>query len=450
MNKYTLHNNIMILSIVFILLVSTLMYPIAANPGNDPGNNNGNSENNMNSPSQEPNGQGSQNEDSGNNNQGSESGNEGYTQVGNGNVNQSQGEEDGKGNSHEGDDDTNQDGQGNQNQEQNQHQKRNGDNDGDNISDDKERYHYRKMTMIQGENQTRIHSEWQQDNKQDFFEIFFTIKNGPKILFEYMSSSNTSNNNLSFEILFKNLFEYFDDNDNGRYDQNDTILESYSLINTSFNEINYSKIISDDGEPVSVIQTSTIDNIFTIVIYVSGNYSQIQNQILSPSEIKIDFIITNFEFSENNSFLSFETELQTIHTIDMNSDSFDEKQGYGKNEQEINISSINHNGFFSWIETAIIDNNTHKVNVTMISSIEQTLTDEGKEILKTNTIYFCYPQGKNIVHDPKIGIASVSFNAFTPIVIQTVFSSNNILVYLGVCIIASFLFIGTIFARKRI
>ncbi len=432
MNKYTLYKNIMILSIVSTLLLSAFMYPIAANPGNGPGNDNGNTNNSMNSPSQEPNGQGSQNEDPGYNNQDSESGT--------GSKNQNQGENDDKGQNQ---------GEENQNQEQNQQQKRKGDSDGDGINDDKEQYHYRKMTMIQEKNQTIISSEWQQDDKHDLFEIFFTIESGPRIIFDYISGSNTSNTDLSFEILFKNLFEYLDINNNGRYDQNDTILGTYSLINASFNEINYSHITSDDGEPISMIQTGTTDNIFSIILYVSGNYSQIQNQVLSPSEIKIDFIITNFEFSENNSYLSFETELQTIHTIDMKSETFDEKQGYGKNEQEINISSMHHNGFFSWLETAVIDNNTHEVNVTVISSIEQTLTDEGKEILKTNTIYFCYPQGKSIVHDPKIGVASVSFNAFTSASIQEVISSNNILVFFGICIIASLMFIGTVIVRKR-
>jgi len=426
--------------IVSFLLFSTLIYPVVASTDTDDGNGDGSSNNDMGSSSPDTHGQGSQNSNQGNNNQNSENGEKNQGDEGNGNSNTDPGGNNDPGKQSDGN---------NTNQNQNKQQSRKGDTDGDTVDDQKEKYQYRTMTMTKEQNQTRIHSEWQQESKQDFFEIFFTTENGPKIFFDYIANLNSSTHDLSFDISFNRLIEYFDENYNGRFDENDTTLGSYSLVDANYTNITYELITSEDGESITKIHTRTNDSIFSIIMYVSGNYSQIQNQVISPSEIKIDFIISDYIFSTNDSYLSLETSLNTIHYVEIETETFDEQQGYGNNEHEINISSKDYNGFFSWLETAIIDNVTYGVNVTVISSIEQTITNDGKEILKTSTIYFCYPQGETIVHDPKIGVVSVSYNAFASTILQEVISSNNIFVYIGICMLASILFMGTVFIRKK-
>ena len=450
MKIFTINKRFIILSIVLFFCLSTCFQAIYADPGNGYGNDsgkgagngneesndNGNNDINQNSPGQDGTGnpntdQGTENNDSNNNDNNSQD----STQSNNQNQNTS------------GDQN-----QGNQNQNQNkeQNQKHEGDDDGDNIDDYKERYQHRKTTITCEKNQTRISSEWQQEENHDLIEIFFSTENGLKIVFDYIPRFNTSDNDFNFEIQFKNLIEYIDMDQNGRYDESDSVVGNYSLINSIYSEINYSTIISEDGEKISVIKTSTKDDIFSIIIYVSGNYSQIQNQVVSPSEIKIDFIINNYHFLQENSFLALETEVNTVNSIDMESNTFDEKQGYGKNENELNISSGNQMGFFSWSETVLVDSIIKSVNVTVITSVEQTITDEGKEISKSSIVYFCYPQGESIVHDPKIGVVSKSYDSFMLSFLDEVISTNNIFVLLGIYLVASIIFIGTVYLRKRI
>ena len=107
-------------------------------------------------------------------------------------------------------------------------------------------------------------------------------------------------------------------------------------------------------------------------------------------------------------------------------------------------------GFFSWSETVLVDSIIKSVNVTVITSVEQTITDEGKEISKSSIVYFCYPRGESIIHDPKIGVVSKSYDSFMLSFLDEVISTNNIFVLLGIYLVASIIFIGTVYLRKRI
>jgi len=445
MKLYALKNKIAIIAFISLLLCSTCIVPIHADPENsqdvtEMGNKN------MGDSSSENSGQGQQHGNQGEDNQQSDTGHGNQnTQQDDNNQNNEQNNID-NGEQNEGEE------QQNNEQNQHQHQYRKGDEDGDDVDDQKEQYQKRHMTVEHGKNQTKIRSEWMHNNSHDIFDIDITTENGLNVSFDYgpQNEQSNSHSNFTFIISFTGIIEYDDVNMNGRYDEADTVFSSYDLKSAMFSDLNYSTITSSDGELITRIQTATTDSLFTVILYISGNYSQLQNQTLSPSEMKMDFLITNYSYLENTSSISLETELRTIHTIEIESETFDEKQGFGKQEHEINISSPNVNGFFSWLETALVDGQEVKVNVTVLSSIEQTITEEEKQLSKTSTIYFCYPHGENIVHDPKIGVVSLSFGTYASATVQELISSNNIFVFIGICFLASVLFIGSVFIRKRL
>ena len=337
---------------------------------------------------------------------------------------------------------------GEQNQERNQ--SREGDDDNDDIDDDQERYQQRKMEMEFERNRTRIRSEWGQDDYEDELEILFEIDHGPRLRLDYENNLHSSENELSFDVKIRELIEYRDTNSNGRYDEDDIIVNTYSFKNSNFKNFTYQNQLSDDGENINFVSTQTEDDVFKMNLYFSGNFSEINNQILSPSEVKIDFIINNYPYEEEDTQLALRTMLNTKHETELEIESFDEIQGFSEDESVLDINSLNNGGFFSWAETVIVDGIVKPVNSTINSETKETIRENEKISNKISNIYFSYPRGSNIVHDPKLGIVSISFEAFALQSISNLLNIDNIVSYVGICILASIMFLGVIFIRKRI
>lgn len=340
--------------------------------------------------------------------------------------------------------------QNNEFKKQYRYQKGKQDMDGDFVDDHQERYQHRKMMMTCDKNQTRIRSEWMHENITDAYELLFTNDNGLIIHFHYNPYEKESNKDIDFDVYFNGLIEYLDNNSNGRYDKSDEILTTYSLSNAIYVDLTYSTILSEDNETISVVRTKTIDDQFSIVLYVTGNYSNLQNQVLSPSEVKMDFIIDQYDFTNPSSYLALDVELHSTHSVQIESDTFNEKQGFAQNENELNISSRSNNCFFSWLEYAHIDNEIKKVNVSVYSTSSQTIINESAQFSKITSVYFTYPQGDNIVHDPKIGVMSISYQAYASSLLQSLSEEVSLIVFFGICIAATLLFLGSIYLRKKI
>ncbi len=119
----------------------------------------------------------------------------------------------------------------------------------------------------------------------------------------------------------------------------------------------------------------------------------------------------------------------------------DEEDGRAIDEAEIDILMTDINGFFSWKESAEIDGVTHQVN----SSIHEVTATEQE-------IYLNYPQGDEIIHDPKIGFENLLLVASTGTGTQTtgnivdILADNYLPIIAGVAAIAV---IGVIVVAKR-
>ena len=424
MNKRKI-SSIMIIFIVSLFFISISLLPAIADPGDGKGDGKGDGNGDMDPPTPP---KGPNNDGEGNDN-------------GSGNQNQ-------ENNSNVEDDDPNR--EQNQNNDDKGEQNREGDDDNDDIDDDQERYQQRKMEMEFERNRTRIRSEWDQDEYEDKFEIMFDIDHGPRLKLDYENNLHSSENELSFDLKIRELIEYRDTNRNGRYDEGEIIVNTYSFENSNFKNFTYQNQLSDDGEKINFVSTQTEDDVFKMNLYFSGNFSEINNQILSPSEVKIDFIINNYPYEDEGTQLALRTILDTEHETELETESFDEKQGFSKNESVLDITTLNNGGFFSWAETVIVDGIVKPVNSTITSQTEETIIENEKISTKVSNIYFSYPRGSNIVHDPKLGVVSISFETFALQSISNLVNMDNIVSYVGICILASIMFLGVIVIRKRI
>jgi hypothetical protein len=314
------------------------------------------------------------------------------------------------------------------------------DKDDDQVNDQQEQYEQRMLEIKQSTTEAKIKSSWQRNELKDAFELRFSTEESLSIMLEYNTENTTNDTYLDFEVFLDKIIEYNDTNNNGRYDESDTIISTYDLEHATFENMIYTTETTKENETVYTISTITVDGVFGIILHVNGNFTKTESGVQTPTEVKIDFII-NYNYTSNESNVALKTEINTQYESQTNFDTYDEAQGYAHNESDLKIASVYNTGFFSWAEHALIDNISKPVNVTIVQN-------EGQGSEHKDIIYFNYPRGKTIVHDPKVGVISLS--SLTFIVPQlSIIPANSILIYIAVFGAVSLLFIGSIYIRRR-
>ncbi|MFW9865292.1 MAG: hypothetical protein ACFFEN_04265 [Candidatus Thorarchaeota archaeon] len=233
---------------------------------------------------------------------------------------------------------------------------------------------------------------------------------------------------ITFEVFFQGLIEFIDLNDNGVLDEEeDEIVSDYWF--SSFQPVEYSLTpISNDTNLHYLLFNST-DGIFAAHVYLVEEFVYVNDNLISPTEAKIDIEITGYEYVEDNSQLALITNLWSEEHGIEGEETYDEKEGYSEDEKDVVVKDDAYSGFFSWKETALVDGVEMDV-------LTKELDYEGENFQK---LLICYPRGYHIFHDPKIGIfiGQVS-NGTSPLVI-----TGAVISVVGVCVIT------VIVLRKR-
>ncbi|MBN1861441.1 MAG: hypothetical protein JW840_08280 [Candidatus Thermoplasmatota archaeon] len=304
----------------------------------------------------------------------------------------------------------------------------------------------RRYTIMDGtENYTRIRSQCRHNRTDEAFEIFFSIDAAPTLELSYLPSLNASMGERHFNLVIDQLIEYLDSNENGKYDHNDDIVSSLVFSNVTFSNITYTNSTTPDGKTITIIETHTTDNLFSILIYLVSEQTSIFNNIITQKEVKIDFTIIGYPYVNQSSQLALVTQVDTPFDVLPEQNTYDEQQGIAAQESGLNISSPTRSGFFTWANEAVVDNKTYPVNVTVLSTSEQTFSGNVQEAYTQSQVIFSYPRGESIVHDPKIGVIEL-LGGVLPAVLQVEYLS---IIYLLACLVAGIVFYGVVFIRKK-
>ncbi|NHJ25064.1 MAG: hypothetical protein EAX89_10840 [Candidatus Lokiarchaeota archaeon] len=231
----------------------------------------------------------------------------------------------------------------------------------------------------------------------------------------YISDSNESQIQLEFEVTFKEIIEYIDENNDGLFNESaDIEIQVYELNDFLSTEHTIFDISTDTKMHYLLI--STTDGVFKAHIYLVEEFNLVNNTLITPSESKIDVEINNFGYLNDSSRLALYTKLEAETEYEHKDETESEELGYESHEEGIFTSMNNHFGFFSWKENASIDNISKPV---MVGKIEDNEFEPGEQKLFLN-----YPRGTLIYHDPKLGIEGLLINSSNPSVISgfTVFT----------------------------
>ncbi len=317
-----------------------------------------------------------------------------------------------------------------------------------NTSGQKPRYRYQTRKMnIQGEgNYTRIRSQYRQNATEETFEIFFSINKAPSFELSFLSDQIGGVAKHHFSLVVEQLIEYVDTNLNGRYDSFDVVVSTVEFSNVSFSNITYENITTSEGNMVTIIETHTLDDLFTIFIYIADTNTSIFNTTITPQEIKFDFNIHQYPYVNQSSQLALRTCVDTPFSVIAQQNASIEQQRLTAQESRLNISSANNFGFFSWVADAIVDTIQTPVNVSVVSQTQQTFSQDNQSSFTQAEVIFSYARGESILHDPKIGVISI-LGPLLPSVIPMEYLS---VVYLIACLISAVVFYGIIYFRKKV
>jgi len=317
----------------------------------------------------------------------------------------------------------------------------------DETTDPQPRYRYQvqEMTIVGEGTSTRIRSRYGENASEEIVDFFFSIDGAPTFQLSFSSQQTGYINEQHFRLIVEQLIEYIDMNANGRYDTNDVVVSAIEFSNMTFTNITYTSTTTPEGGRITIIRTDTLDQLFTISIYVSDKKTSFMDTTIAPTEIKFDFGILDYPFMNQASQLALQTLVETPFMITTQQRTYDAEEHTNAKESTMNISSAGRFGFFSWVNDAIVDTTSKPVNVTVISKTEQTFYEGGQNSFTQAQVIFSYARGQSILHDPKIGVIPV-LGTILPSVLQMEYLS---VLYLIACVVSGVVFYGVVYYRKK-
>ena len=238
---------------------------------------------------------------------------------------------------------------------------------------------------------------------------------------------------LECEVIFRALYEFVDLNDNGVYDHEiDQFIEDYGIY--SFQPIVYTPLNISNNNTLHYVLINTTDGVFATHIYFVEEFVVVNDTLITPTQVKIDIEITNYNYNDDSSQLALYTKLRAEEKYEEKEETEDEKKGYATDEKEVSIKSGAYLGIFSWKETAIVDG----VEMDVLTNIIDEEEDQYRQKLFIN-----YPRGNHIYHDPKIGFSFIGLIEQSPPSILIYILTGTIISVIGVSIIA------VVILRKR-
>jgi hypothetical protein len=260
------------------------------------------------------------------------------------------------------------------------------------IDDDVKERNQRVVGIEVEPHEAKIISTLDNGDVRNEFKVEFTAKDKFELEMRYKKNNNSAGINLELKLGFIEIVEFIDSNANGKYDVTDNVSSRYNLQDTDYNDIVYATKNTSDNKTEHVLSAQTADGIFRVVLHIAGTFARLSRGTISPTEVKMDFIIDGYHYSKNNTQLALLIKLETDAETKTDNETFDEKENIADNEDEVEISTGDTTAFFSWVINANVDGVLKPVNVT-------SATDgEGHR-----EVYFAYARGSEITHDPKLG-----------------------------------------------
>ncbi len=206
----------------------------------------------------------------------------------------------------------------------------------------------------------------------------------------------TNSTEVQLQLTFESLWEYLDENGNGRFDSGERIVQDIRVDDMPF--------VGPSTEPFSggtriELEYSLADLDFQLVFWVFENETDLNGTLVRPTEVKFDITLRDFPFAREDSGLAVVMELKTEVEPRMSSNT---------TQETLQAVSVRFEGFFGWSRTAEVDGETVPVNSTVLKVETEVETGSEVEFEVERTVALAYPSGSLLVHDPVVGVTRVA------------------------------------------
>ena len=288
------------------------------------------------------------------------------------------------------------------------------DEDEDDHDDDEDE---RKVQVETSDEGVQIQLERERESSEDKIELSFETETA-EFQVKFEQETRDTEEELKLQAEFLSLGEYRDSNGNGQYDAGEPLVSLWALSRSSDHpnpetdatgKVTWGTPIVSDAQAGNasghqILIPATFDGAgeFQLVLYVFGDYAELNGSTLKPTSLKIDVVIREYPYQAADTALvlfvktEMERELEVDHSHD---DLDDDEQGVAastvSNGTEISL-------VFAWKEFADVDGTQRSVNSTSIRLVEEVEDDEWE---RKETFALSYARGTNITHDPEVFVS---------------------------------------------
>lgn len=258
----------------------------------------------------------------------------------------------------------------------------------ENEVEEEEAEEERKLSVEASGDRVEVESEIEKAGLENEFEILIDVEDGVRMRLKYSNETeqgeNETESELEIHVKLLALVEYVDENRDGVFTLNDTVVQEMDLTELSYS-LTWSRINSTDGETGYQFKIMHMQDTFnfTVIAKIFPKHAVVDDWLLKPTEMKITYVIVNFPYRNETSSLALQ--INAISKME-----FEEETT--ERETKLKVKSETAEGYFSWSENATVDGVVRPVNSSITLGEEATI------------INLCYPRGDTTIHDPILGV----------------------------------------------
>ena len=193
-----------------------------------------------------------------------------------------------------------------------------------------------------------------------------------------------------------------------------------------------------------MVTAETTDGVFALRIHITNSIIFSEDLILSPYEVKIDFVINDYPYVANDTILGL-CNIVASANANWNTGLAEVYEDWVSNVEEdgmyFDMGDLSEGvGYFTWYKNASLDGVDTEVQQTTLAQLSAfEWTPEKATKIDIKYVAFTYGRAESIVHDPKLGFAFEGVPAALVKIVRGNF---------GLFMFSVFLFCGVIYAAR--
>lgn len=251
-------------------------------------------------------------------------------------------------------------------------------------------HHKRDMRFHVDGKEAQIKLSRESNGSEDEVKIRYNVQAGTMKV-SYETENATVETETELKVRFKEVLEFRDLDGDGAYDRNETIVARHHVPELKWRLEGPDDVNSSSGVPgkrLTGIGDFRQGGSLIFVLYVYGDFAVVNGTTVRPSEAKIDIILDHFPYQANDTRVALLVKSEQEREIEVQD-----------GDASMYATSNGFAAFFTWADSALVDNVTMPVKTTILKS---SIDDDGK----STTYAIAYPRGTVVNHDPVLGIQS--------------------------------------------